>query len=98
MVTILCFFQLRLAIVEAVGIMTHIMTRDKLEEQLPRLILGILTLYKKHNEAFNVTQGLCSVMEAATADGSTILEPQLEILLQHLFPQVSYIIVPVILS
>ncbi|XP_064639982.1 maestro heat-like repeat-containing protein family member 1 isoform X2 [Lineus longissimus] len=80
--------KLRLAIVEAVGIMTHIMTRDKLEEQLPRLIPGILGLYKKHNEAFHITQGLCSVMEAATADGSTILEPQLEMLVQHLFPQI----------
>ena len=50
--------QLRLAIVEALGHMTHLMARDKLEEQLPRLLAGIVGLYKRHPEPFHVTQVL----------------------------------------
>lgn len=55
---ILSFFisQLRLAVIEAVGPMTHIMNRDQLEEQLPKLLHGILGLYKKHHVSFYVTQ------------------------------------------
>ena len=36
--------------------MTHLMARDKLEEQLPRLLAGIVGLYKRHPEPFHVTQ------------------------------------------
>lgn len=80
--------KLRLAIVEALGHMTHLMARDKLEEQLPRILAGILGLYKKHQEPFHITQGLCSVLDAVCEEGSTILEPHLEHVLNALFPQV----------
>lgn len=39
--------QLRLAVVEALGLMSHILVKEKLEEILPRLIPGMLALYKK---------------------------------------------------
>ncbi|XP_052229832.1 maestro heat-like repeat-containing protein family member 1 isoform X3 [Dreissena polymorpha] len=80
--------KLRLAIVEALGHMTHLMARDKLEEQLPRILAGILGLYKKHQEPFHITQGLCSVLDAICEGGSTILEPHLEHVLNALFPQI----------
>jgi len=55
---IFCFYahQLRLAIVEALGHMCHLMARDKLEEQLPRILAGILGLYRKQQEPFHITQ------------------------------------------
>ncbi|XP_052816666.1 maestro heat-like repeat-containing protein family member 1 isoform X2 [Mya arenaria] len=80
--------KLRLAIVEALGHMCHLMARDKLEEQLPRILAGILGLYKKHQEPFHITQGLCSVLDAVCEGGSTILEPHLEHVLNDLFRQV----------
>ena len=48
--------QLRLAVVEAVGPMSYLMPSEKLEEQLPKLIPGILALYKKHTEAFYISK------------------------------------------
>ena len=48
--------QLRLSIVEALGNMSHIMSKEKLEEQLPKLIPGVLALYKKHPDPYHVTQ------------------------------------------
>lgn len=48
--------QLRLAVVEAVGPMSYLMPSEKLEEQLPKLIPGILALYKKHAEAFYISK------------------------------------------
>ncbi|XP_034336261.2 maestro heat-like repeat-containing protein family member 1 isoform X2 [Magallana gigas] len=80
--------KLRLTIVEAMGHMTHLMAKDKLEEILPRVLQGILGLYKKHPEPFHITQGLCNVLDAVCTEGNTILEPQLELLLSALFPQV----------
>ncbi|CAH1269548.1 MROH1 [Branchiostoma lanceolatum] len=80
--------KLRLAVVEAVGHMSHILTRDKLEEQLTQLVQGILGLYKKQPEPFYVTQSLCMILDAATEEESTILEPQLDMLLNSLHPGV----------
>lgn len=42
-------FQLRLTVADALGSMCHLMASDKLEEQIPKLIPAILSLYKKHN-------------------------------------------------
>ena len=50
------FLQLRLIVVEALGHMAHILSRDKLEELLPKVIPGILGLYKKHADAYYITQ------------------------------------------
>lgn len=81
--------KLRLAVIEAIGPMTHIMNRDQLEEQLPKLLHGILGLYKKHHVSFYVTQGLCMFLDAACYEDSVILEPYLEQLYNTLFPQIT---------
>lgn len=49
-------FQLRLTVAEAVGSMCHLMASDKLEEQLPKLIPAILSLYKKNNEHYVISK------------------------------------------
>lgn len=38
------------------GPMSHLLPGEKLEEQLPKLIPGILALYKKHTEAFYISK------------------------------------------
>lgn len=56
LVTLALSLQLRLAVVEALGPMSYLMPGEKLEEQLPKLIPGILALYKKHTEAFYISK------------------------------------------
>uniref|UniRef100_A0A8D0HKP0 Maestro heat like repeat family member 1 n=1 Tax=Sphenodon punctatus TaxID=8508 RepID=A0A8D0HKP0_SPHPU len=57
-----------LAVVEALGPMSHLMPSDRLEEQLPRLIPGILALYKKQTEAFYVSKlGLLAMARPGNA-------------------------------
>ena len=55
--------------------MTHLMARDKLEEQLPRLLAGIVGLYKRHPEPFHVTQvfpkNILAVLSKAASKKST---------------------------
>ncbi|XP_069771217.1 maestro heat-like repeat-containing protein family member 1 isoform X2 [Narcine bancroftii] len=80
--------KLRISVVEAVGQMSHLMPPDKLEEQLPRLIPGILNLYRKHTEQFHITQSLCQVLDAAVESGSRVLETQIDSLLNGLHLQV----------
>ena len=48
--------QVRVVIVDALGQMASIMTKEKLEEQLPKLLQVMLSLYKKHNDPYHVTQ------------------------------------------
>jgi hypothetical protein len=50
--------KVRLSIIEAVGYMSHLLSREKLEEQLPRLFSGINSLYRKHPPAqfYTITQ------------------------------------------
>lgn len=48
--------QLRLTVAEAVGSMCHLMASEKLEEQIPKLIPAILSLYKKNNEHYIISK------------------------------------------
>lgn len=79
--------KVRLSIIEAVGYMSHLLSREKLEELLPRLLSGVNSLYRKHNVAqyYTITQGLCRILEAAVADGSDMLSPHLDHLLNDLY-------------
>lgn len=36
--------------------MSHLLPGEKLEEQLPKLLPGVLALYKKHAETFHVSK------------------------------------------
>ncbi|XP_078061865.1 maestro heat-like repeat-containing protein family member 1 isoform X2 [Mustelus asterias] len=80
--------KLRTSVVDAIGQMAYLMPHDKLEEQLPKLIPGILALYRKHSDHFHVTQSLCHVLDAAVDMGSRVLETQIDNLLSILHPQV----------
>ncbi|XP_043365795.1 maestro heat-like repeat-containing protein family member 1 isoform X5 [Dermochelys coriacea] len=80
--------KLRLAVVKALGPMSHLLPSEKLEEQLPKLVPGILALYKKHAEAFYVTKSLCQILEASVNVGSRTLDTQLDALLSNLHPQI----------
>ncbi|XP_053913705.1 maestro heat-like repeat-containing protein family member 1 isoform X2 [Cuculus canorus] len=80
--------KLRLAVVEALGPMTHLMPAEKLEEQLPKLIPGILGLYKKHTETFYISKSLCQILEASVNIGSRSLDVHLDSLMATLHPQI----------
>nr|XP_034980499.1 maestro heat-like repeat-containing protein family member 1 isoform X2 [Zootoca vivipara] len=80
--------KLRLAVVEALGPMSHLLPSEKLEEQLPRLVPGILSLYRKPAEAYYVSKSLCQILEAAVNIGSRTLDTQLEALLNALQLQI----------
>uniref|UniRef100_A0A8B9FMW5 Maestro heat like repeat family member 1 n=1 Tax=Amazona collaria TaxID=241587 RepID=A0A8B9FMW5_9PSIT len=80
--------KLRLAVVEAMGPMSHLLPGEKLEEQLPKLIPGILALYRKHAEAFSISKSLCQILEASVDIGSRSLDVQLDPLLGTLHPQI----------
>lgn len=41
---------------EALGSMSHLMANDKLEEQLPKLIPTIISLYKKNPEHYVISK------------------------------------------
>ncbi|XP_077432978.1 maestro heat-like repeat-containing protein family member 1 isoform X1 [Vanacampus margaritifer] len=81
--------KLRLTVAEAVGSMCHLMASDKLEEQIPKLIPAILSLYKKNNEHYIISKSLCHVLDASINMGSRVLETQLDGLLIALHQQVS---------
>ncbi|XP_013930774.1 PREDICTED: maestro heat-like repeat-containing protein family member 1 [Thamnophis sirtalis] len=79
--------KVRLAVVEALGPMSHLMPCEKLEEQLPRLIPGILALYRKPAEAYYISKSLCQILEASVNIGSRTLDTQLDVLLGALHLQ-----------
>ncbi|KAK5922669.1 hypothetical protein CgunFtcFv8_019911 [Champsocephalus gunnari] len=81
--------KLRWTVAEAVGSMSHLMASDKLEEQIPKLIPAILSLYKKNNEHYIISKSLCQVLDASVSMSSRVLETQLDSLLFALHQQVS---------
>uniref|UniRef100_A0A8C7VUR9 Maestro heat-like repeat family member 1 n=1 Tax=Oncorhynchus mykiss TaxID=8022 RepID=A0A8C7VUR9_ONCMY len=80
--------KLRLTVAEAVGSMSHLIAHDKLEEQLPKLIPTILSLYKKNTEHYVISKSLCQVLDASVNMGSRVLETQIDSLLTTLNQQV----------
>ncbi|XP_036064685.1 maestro heat-like repeat-containing protein family member 1 isoform X1 [Onychomys torridus] len=80
--------KLRLAVVAALGPMSHLLPSEKLEEQLPKLLLATLGLYKKHAETFQISKSLGQILEAAVSVGSRTLEVQLDALLVALHAQI----------
>lgn len=61
----LSVLQLRLTVAEAVGSMCHLMASEKLEEQIPKLMPAILSLYKKNNEHYIISKvGLSCAQQA----------------------------------
>ncbi|XP_062395570.1 maestro heat-like repeat-containing protein family member 1 isoform X2 [Sardina pilchardus] len=80
--------KLRLTVAEALGPMSHLMAHDKLEEQLPKLLPTILSLYKKNPEHYIISKSLCQVLDASVSMGSRVLETQLDSLLQALHQQI----------
>lgn len=45
-----------MATVEAFGHMAHLMSKEKLEEYIQRLLQGITSLYRRHSEHYVITQ------------------------------------------
>ncbi|XP_041962834.1 maestro heat-like repeat-containing protein family member 1 isoform X1 [Alosa sapidissima] len=80
--------KLRLTVAEALGPMSHLMAHDKLEEQLPKLLPTILSLYKKNPEHYIISKSLCQILDASVSMGSRVLETQLDSLLQALHQQI----------
>nr|XP_044999185.1 maestro heat-like repeat-containing protein family member 1 isoform X3 [Jaculus jaculus] len=80
--------KLRLAVVSALGPMSHLLPSEKLEEQLPKLLPGVLGLYKKHAETFQISKSLGQILEAAVSVSSRTLDVQLDVLLVALHSQI----------
>ena len=54
--TVLCCAQLRMAVAEALGFMVHLLSPTALNDQLPKLLPGIMQLYRKHSEHYYISQ------------------------------------------
>ncbi|KAJ8290767.1 hypothetical protein GJAV_G00017250 [Gymnothorax javanicus] len=80
--------KLRMTVAEALGPMSHLMAQDKLEEQLPKLIPTMLSLYKKNAEHYIISKSLCQILDASVNMGSRVLETQIDSLLIGLHHQV----------
>ncbi|XP_061100289.1 maestro heat-like repeat-containing protein family member 1 isoform X2 [Conger conger] len=80
--------KLRLTVAGALGPMSHLMAHDKLEEQLPKLIPTMLSLYKKNAEHYIISKSLCQILDASVNMGSRVLETQTDNLLFGLHQQV----------
>ncbi|XP_059810875.1 maestro heat-like repeat-containing protein family member 1 [Hypanus sabinus] len=79
--------KLRTAIVVALGYMVHLLPSDRIGDELPRFVAGVLALYKKRCEPFYVTQCLRNVLETSVEMGSHVPEAQLDALLPPLHHQ-----------
>eukprot|EP00004_Rigifila_ramosa_P005673 TRINITY_DN1633_c0_g1_i5.p1 TRINITY_DN1633_c0_g1~~TRINITY_DN1633_c0_g1_i5.p1 ORF type:complete len:1396 (+),score=325.85 TRINITY_DN1633_c0_g1_i5:37-4224(+) len=80
--------KVRQTTLQAIGHSTALMERSQFERELPKIIQGILGLYKREPENLRlpITQGLTTILQTAVADGSQCLEPQLVHILPAIFP------------
>ncbi|KAK2156623.1 hypothetical protein NP493_1946g00003 [Ridgeia piscesae] len=78
--------KLKLVVVEALGRMSYIMSRGKLEEQFPRLLPTILSLYRRNIEPYHITLGLSLLLDAVVQNDSSVLSMHMDNLLSVIFP------------
>eukprot|EP01087_Luapelamoeba_hula_P005831 TRINITY_DN1587_c0_g1_i1.p1 TRINITY_DN1587_c0_g1~~TRINITY_DN1587_c0_g1_i1.p1 ORF type:complete len:1410 (-),score=232.80 TRINITY_DN1587_c0_g1_i1:1013-5242(-) len=76
--------KVRAATVQTIGSMCAILTPSQFEVQLPKILAGMLALYKKDKDHLPVTMGMCVVLEVAVKDESRVLYPHLNNLLTAL--------------
>uniref|UniRef100_UPI00398EBBB1 maestro heat-like repeat-containing protein family member 1 n=1 Tax=Pristiophorus japonicus TaxID=55135 RepID=UPI00398EBBB1 len=76
------------AVIETLGQITHLIPFDKLENELPRLIPAVLSMYQETASDFCVTQGLYGVLHTAVERNSEELAKQIDILLITLQHQI----------
>ncbi len=55
--------QLRMAVVEAIGYIVHLVSPAQLDSQLPKLLPLIAQLYKKHQEHYYISQVTMATVE-----------------------------------
>ncbi|KAM7283090.1 maestro heat-like repeat-containing protein family member 1 isoform X4 [Ixodes scapularis] len=70
------------------GCMAQLLSKAKLEEQLPKLVTSTVALYRKHQDCYPISKGLCLILEAATENKCSSLEQYLEGLVNAIFAQV----------
>lgn len=80
--------KLRAGTAVSLGYMSQLLSPEKLEEQLPKLITSLIGLYRKHQDSYPITKGLCLVLEAAVEHKCPSLEHYLENLIVAIFLQV----------
>ncbi|XP_048380905.2 maestro heat-like repeat-containing protein family member 1 [Stegostoma tigrinum] len=80
--------RLRLEVLSTLGDMAQVMGSQKLQEELPKLLPAVLSLYKKQQEPFHVSHFLRRVLEVARQADPRGLEPQVDGLLNPLHHQV----------
>eukprot|EP00118_Oscarella_pearsei_P020078 m.216312 g.216312 ORF g.216312 m.216312 type:complete len:1058 (+) comp39860_c0_seq3:99-3272(+) len=78
--------KLRLAVIDAIGYMSHLMSIDRLEEITPRLLPMLGTLYKKHSDHFYITNSICMCLDAVQKKNPAILDPYIDVLMNNLHP------------
>eukprot|EP01117_Protostelium_nocturnum_P011732 TRINITY_DN4276_c0_g1_i1.p1 TRINITY_DN4276_c0_g1~~TRINITY_DN4276_c0_g1_i1.p1 ORF type:complete len:1650 (+),score=410.28 TRINITY_DN4276_c0_g1_i1:183-5132(+) len=78
--------KVRLITIQALGCMCACLERDLFEINLVKLIPAILNTYKKEKDQLPVTQGLNVVLDVCVKDGSRVLDPQLNVILNNIFP------------
>ena len=79
---------MRKTIIEAIGYFVNIIESEKLENDLAKILPGILNLYKKHPETYVVSQALCMIISAINESKIHSIEALLENVLKELFIQV----------
>eukprot|EP00061_Rhincodon_typus_P017003 g45498.t1 len=80
------------AVIETLGQITHLIPFDKLENELPRLIPAILSMYQETASDFCVTQGLYGVLHTAVERNSEELLLQVDSLLINLHNQICIVV------
>uniref|UniRef100_A0A2R5LMZ7 Putative heat repeat-containing protein 7a n=2 Tax=Ornithodoros turicata TaxID=34597 RepID=A0A2R5LMZ7_9ACAR len=80
--------KVRAETVVSLGYMSQLLSMEKLEEQLPKLIMPMVNLYKRHQDCYPVTKGLCLMIESAVEHKCMSLENCLENIITAVFMQV----------
>lgn len=69
--------------------MTHVLAREKMEELFPRVIPGVLNMYKQSpKDVLQITQGLHSMIDAGIKAGDQLLTVHFDSILLTIYPLV----------
>ncbi|GAB6030522.1 HEAT repeat [Chamberlinius hualienensis] len=79
--------KIRMVVVEAIGYICQLMSKEKMEEELPRLIPAYLSMYRRHSDPYFISESLSMILQAASSNSCSNLGPLVESIITVLFPQ-----------
>eukprot|EP01132_Coremiostelium_polycephalum_P004092 gene4092-5120_t len=84
--------KVRLVTIQSIGSICAILSVEQLESQIPKIVSGVLSMFRKEKDVLPIVQSLCNILDVCVKNGIKLpLDPLLNQIMTTLHPLVCVI-------